>query len=289
MARKKNLVFETQKRSDRGNTRKFWAILISGVLVILVASTVMILRSNNFDIDSAFGFEKETETTQEVTETQAVTVESERTFLLWCAGSGRENMRFLSLVKVKLPECKISVCTIDTKTALAATEAGTESLASIYLKSGDRALVSAIENAYGIKIDRYIGASETDFKSFINYFGGVDISIPEQVNYRNSEMSLVLIKGDQNLKGDTFFKYMLYLDTLGNSGSRRQSAAVSQLLESIFNPDNLNKRNRIFKQITNDMSTNISIVDFSSEENGIVLLMQNGIAETEIVEYPENF
>lgn len=288
MARKKNLVFETQKRSDRGNTRKFWAVLITGVLVVLVASTVMILNSSNFDIDSAFGFEKETETTQEITETQAVAVESERTFLLWCAGSGRENMRFLSLVKVKLPERKVSVCTLDPKAALAATATGTESPASIYLKSGDSALVSAIENAYGIKIDRYIGATETEFKSFINYFGGVEVNVPEQVNYRSSEMSLVLIKGKQNLKGDTFFKYILYLDTLSN-GDRRQSSAISQLLESIFRPDNLNKRNRIFKQITNDMSTDISIVDFSSEEDGIVMLMQNGIAEAEIVEYPENF
>lgn len=288
MARKKNLVFETQKRSDRGNTRKFWAVLITGVLVVLVASTVMILKSSNFDIDSAFGFEKETETMQEVTETQAVTVESERTFLLWCAASGRKNMRFLSLVKVKLPECRVSVFTVDPKAALAATETGTESPESIYLKSGDSALVSAIENAYGIEIDRYVGATETEFKSFINYFGGVEVNVPEQVNYRNSEMSLVLIKGDQNLKGDTFFKYMLYLDTLANGG-RRQSVAISQLLESIFRPENLNKRNRIFKQITNDMSTDISIVDFSSEEDAIVMLMQNGIAETDIVEYPENF
>ena len=285
MARKKSLVFETRKRSDKGNTRKFWLALISGVLIILVASTVMILKSNDFDINSAFGFEKETEITQEVLDSPAVTFEAERTFLIWCADSHRENIHFLNLVRVSLPECKVTVCAIDPKAALPSSETP----ASVYLKSGENALVSAIETAYEIGIDRYIGATETDFKSFINYFGGVEITIPEQINYRNSEMSLVLIKGDQNLKGDTFFKYMLYLNSLGNSGKERQSAAVYQLLDNLFTADNLRKRNRIFKQITNDMATNISIVDFSSEEDGIIMLMENGLLQSEIIDNPEDF
>jgi hypothetical protein len=82
---------------------------------------------------------------------------------------------------------------------------------------------------------------------------------------------------------------MLYLDSLGNAGKERQSVAIYHMLKSIFSPDNLNKRNRIFKQITNDMSTDISIVDFSSEEDGIVMLMENGIAHVDIVDNPENF
>ena len=279
MARKKNLVFETRKRSDKGNTRKFWALLITGVIVILVASTAMILKSNDFDVNSAFGIEKATETTQEITEVQTGTFEAERTFLIWCADSHRENIHFMSIIRFNLPECNVSVLSIDPETTLVSAE----SLASTYLKSGESALIDAVEDAYGIKIDRYIGATETDFKSFINYFGGIEVNIPEQINYKNSEMSLVLIKGDQNIKGDTFFKYMLYLDSLGSAGKERQSVAIYHLLKDIFNPDNLNKRNRIFKQITNDMSTDISIVDFSSEEDGIVMLMENGIAHVDIL------
>ncbi len=285
MARKKNLVFETRKRSNKGNTRKFWAFLITGVIVILVASTVMILKSNDFDVNSAFGFEKATETTQETTEVQVNTFEAERTFLIWCADSRRENIHFMSIIRFSLPDCNVSVFSIDPESALPSSE----SPASVYLKSGESALIDAVEDKYGIKIDRYIGATETDFKSFINYFGGIEVNIPEQINYKNSEMSLVLIKGDQNIKGDTFFKYMLYLDSLGNAGKERQSVAIYHMLKSIFSPDNLNKRNRIFKQITNDMSTDISIVDFSSEEDGIVMLMENGIAHVDIVDNPENF
>lgn len=195
----------------------------------------------------------------------------------------------MSIIRFSLPECNVSVLSIDPKEALAATHTGTESPASIYLKAGESALIDAIEDAYGMKIDRYIGATETDFKSFINYFGGIEINVPEQVNYRDSEMSLVLIKGDQTLKGDTFFKYMLYLDSLGSEGKERQSVAMYHLLKGIFNPDNLRKRNKIFKQITNDMLTDISIVDFSSEEDGIVMLMENGITHVDIVDNPENF
>ena len=100
-------------------------------------------------------------------------------------------------------------------------------------------------------------------------------------------MSLVLIKGNQNLKGDTLFKYMCYLNSLGSEGKRRQSAAMLEILGGIFNQSKLNRRSRIFSQITNNMMTDMSIVDFSQEEDGIVLLMQNGILQPETVESPE--
>lgn len=287
MARKKNLVFETQSRSDKGNARKFWIVLTVSVLAVLLVSVAVILRNNDYDIDAAFGFEKETGTTEEASEAPSSVYEAERYFLLWCADSDRQSVHFMSLVRTELPECRVTVCSIDPYSVIETTGSGSETAASILAKSGERALVDALEKAYGVDINRYIGTDETDFKTFVNYFGGLKITVPEQVEYKTEEMSLVLIKGNQNLKGDTLFKYMRYLNSLGADGKKRQSAAVLEILGGVFSPGNLNKRSRIFSQITNNMITDMTIVDFSQEEDGIVMLMQNGILQAETVEYPE--
>ena len=285
MARKKNLVFETQSRSDRGNARRFWIILIVSVLVILLVSVAYILKNNDYDVNAAFGFEKETETTEAPSEVQTDVFEAERYFLLFCVDGDGQRIQFMSLVRTELPECRVTVCAIDPK-AVIGTQ-GNQTAESVYALSGERALVSAVEDAYGVDIDRYVGTDETDFKTFINSFGGMQITVPEQIEYKTSEMSLVLIKGKQNLKGDTMYKYMCYLNSLGFEGKRRQSAAMLEILGEIFNQGNMNRRSRVFSQITNNMMTDMSIVDFSQEEEGIVLLMQNGILQPETVEYPE--
>ena len=59
MARRNNLVFETQKRSNTGNTRFFWVILVVCVLLVLTLSVAFILKNSDYDVDTAFGFEKE--------------------------------------------------------------------------------------------------------------------------------------------------------------------------------------------------------------------------------------
>lgn len=287
MARKKSLVFETQNKNSKGSARRFWFLLVVCVLAVLIVSLAVIMKNSDYDIDTALGFEKETETTDSVSETQPITFEAERVFLLWCADSDRKKVHFMSLVKVKLPECRVTVCAVDPDSVLETTENGSASPASIYASSGEKALVAALEKAYDIDIDRYVGANETDFKTFVNNFGGMKITVPEQINYKSDELSLVLIKGNQNLKGDTLYKYMLYLNTRGAEGKKMQSDAMLDILGGIFNPANTEKRSRIFSRITNNMITDITIVDFSAEENGIILLMQNGIVKAETADYPE--
>ncbi len=287
MARKNNLVFETKKRSGSGSMRRFWFILVACVLAVLTVSLAAILKSSDYDVDTAFGFEKESTTEEAVSETKPITFKADRTFLLLCAESDRQTVHFMNLVRVEMPQCKVTVLSIDPDDVIQTTENGSESPEAIYAKSGERALVSALETAYDIDIDRYAAATPTDFKTFVNYFGGLKITVPEQIEYKTDKINLVLIKGNQIIKGDSLYKYMLYLGTLGAEGREKQSAAMLEILGGIFNAANTEKRSRIFSQITNNFTTDMTIVDFSAEEDGVIQLMQNGIRESELAFYPE--
>lgn len=289
MARRNNLVFETKKRSGSGGTRKFWFILVICVLAVLTASLAVILKNSDYDVDTAFGFEKESTSAEAVSETKPVNFKADRIFLLLCVEFDRQTVHFMNLVKVEMPQCRVTVLSVDPDSVIQATENGGESPESIYAKSGERALVSALEAAYDINIDRYAAATPTDFKTFVNYFGGIKITVPEQIEYKTEQINLVLIKGNQIIKGDSLYKYMLYLTNLGADGREKQSAAMLEILGGIFNEANTEKRSKIFSQITNSFTTDMTIVDFSAEEEGIIQLMQNGIRDSKIAAYPEEF
>ena len=153
----------------------------------------------------------------------------------------------------------------------------------VYLESGENGLVAAVEYSCSVNIDRYAGATETKFKSMVNYFGGFKVTVDEQINYRSEEMNLVLIKGNQNMKGDTLFKYLRYLTMNGQDGMENQAAVMIEIFENIFNESNVNKRERIYNEFANTFITDITMVDYSKAEDGIVMLMENGVRQGTVV------
>ncbi|MBP3696473.1 MAG: LCP family protein [Clostridia bacterium] len=288
MAKKKSLVFETEKRRSNGSLYRFWIILIISVLTVLSVSLALILKSNDFDFRKAFfGTEKE-ETTQE-TETQTVPTvsEAERIFLFMCADGDRQKIHFMNLIKVELPECRVTVLTLDPEAVIRATSGSGESSAAIFAKSGEKELTSALEEAYDIKINRYLSATPTQFKSTVNFFGGIKITVPEQVDYKADGINLVLIKGTKALNGDELYKYMLYLNDTAENGAEKQAKAIIEILGAVFTPKNVEKSDKIFSQITNNFTTDITVVDLREEEDGVLQLMQEGIKDSAVAVYPE--
>ena len=288
MAKKKSLVFETEKRRSNGSLYKFWIILIISVLTVLSVSLVLILKNNDFDFQKAFfGTEKEETTQEEETQTEPVAAEAERVFLFMCADGDRQKIHFMNLIKVELPECRVTVLTVDPDTVIRTTSGSSESSAAIFAKSGEKALTSALEEAYGIRIDRYASATPTQFKSTVNFFGGIKITVPEQVDYKADGINLVLIKGAKTLNGDELYKYLIYLNDTAADGAEKQAKAMLEILGNIFIPASIEKSDKIFSQITNNFTTNITVVDLREEEVGVLQLMREGIKDSAVAVYPE--
>lgn len=286
MARKKNLVFETKKRRSSGSLYKFWIILVASVLAILTVSLAFILVSNDFDFNKAFfGNEKEEVTQKEEDETVPVLQKTERTFLFMCADADRQTIHFMNLIKVEIPANRVTVLTVDPNEALREAESAT----AIYSKTGERGLTAALEEAYGIDVNRYASATPTQFKSTVNFFGGIKINVPEQVDYKADGINLVLIKGEKTLNGDELYKYMLYLNDSAANGPEKQAQTMLEILSGVFRPENTDKSEKIFSQITNNFTTDISVVDLRAEEDGVQQLMQEGIKSAVVAGSPEEF
>lgn len=280
---RKNLVFKTDKKSRIGSAGKFWLLLPAILIVVLAVSVAVILVQNDFDVNAALGIEKETTTEKAETTAPPVTAEADDTFLFWCASADREEIFFMNIIRVTLPDCAVEVCPVDVESVVSRDG---KTAQEVYLESGENGLVAAVEYSCSVDIDRYAGATETKFKSMVNYFGGLKVTVDEQINYRSDDMNLVLIKGNQNMKGDTLFKYLRYLTMNGQEGRENQAAVMIEIFENIFNESNVNKRERIYNEFANTFITDITMVDYSQAEDGIVMLMENGVRQGTVVSDP---
>lgn len=264
-------MFKTTKQSKGEETKKFVAILVFCVVAVLAVSIFAIVSGNSKDDGGVTLVEEQAE------------IEAEKTYLFWCA-DGSE-LRFAWLVNVEMPERRAVVCTLDVNRKLGG--GYEESIRQVFASEGIKKLVADMEAEFETQIDGYIGSDEEGFKSMINYFGGFDITVPEQITYRSGDFALTLVKGKQNMKGDTLFKYIRYLCTLDEDGRDLQADAMSEMLACVFKPSNISKCDSIFSRISNTLETDLTIVDYSSAKSGIEILVEEGFASIRTVDKPE--
>ncbi len=287
MKKRKNIDFRTGRGRMSEETKKFFIVFFACVFTVLAISSLAILKKYDFDVKRAISGEAKTEPATEAVSSGIPEVDGEKTYLFWCASEKRDNLHFAWLVKIKMPERKATVCTLPPETLI--NYNGTvSSMENVLSKTGNEEFAQAVEATFGSEIDGYICSDEGKFRSMINYFGGVEITVPEQVEYRNEGLTLILVKGKQTLKGDSLFKYLCYLDTLGAKGNASQALVMGDILRGVFRPSRAAKTDSIFAKISNTLSTNITIVDFSQAEKAIKILCEYGFESVSTVDLPDN-
>ena len=171
----------------------------------------------------------------------------------------------------------MGICPVSPATAVELDGGESLTLNDIFARYGEKRLLEAVEDYTGRQVDRYVASTDESFKSMINYFGGVTVNVPDQIEYRG-DFTLILVKGKQNMKGDTLFKYLRYLGLLGDDDAQEQ--VLADILGSVFKPQNAGRLSNIFSKFSNTLNTNVTIVDFSQAENGIRAILDGGMEIT---------
>ncbi len=270
--RTKNIRFQTRRSGQKSKAKKFAAVLAVCALVVAFAVTTVSIVKNGDDT-----FETAEQTTRRPSKDKDKQVEMDACFLVFSENSDKNCLDFMWLINVGLPDRVFKVTFINPELE---SDSG-ESFNEVFRKGGETKLRDAVESTYDIDVAKYLFSNETTFKSIINYFGGVNITVPEQIIHKTDEMNLVLVKGRQNMKGETFYKYLRYVVLMGDSMASERDEAIEAVFASVFEKDNTESRTKIFSKLSNTLKTDITIVDFSKADEAIVLLMENGVKKTE--------
>ena len=261
MRKKKELRFTSEKQEKAKRFRAFIVAFVAFVLVFGSVSTLIFMKSLNFDLQNLLQSPDDADTTAETTtESVLPVVVRDSAVLLLCCDTDNQ-LTLLAVLRTDAEKNVLSVCALDTNT-LAAPSSDTD-FQTIFIKNGMAGLKNAVSSAYGIQIDRYIKLTESNFKKAISAVGDVSMEISAPIAYRGEDFSLYLDAGVQTLTGDLFTKYLRYADV--NGKSRATAALVEDTLQSMAT----NNREKQFNTLFNLSDTDFSIVDLT-DTNGLV-------------------
>lgn len=249
--------FRTARQRERRRLGRFFgAAAVFLVLFLAVCAVYIGIHSGGFSFDADEASSSETEVSQAVENVSGV-----KNLLLLCASQEKTEIRFLAVVQINFDENSYSVCSFSPReTANTGDRFG--SFLEHYQAGGVKQLIRAVETISGIRIDRYIASDDNSFKRAINTMGPVVFSFPEQINYRGADFAIVLIEGEQKLRGDDLLKYLRYCGALGDEGLEMQATALGELFVQYINEKNFAKRDNLFTTLINSLTSDISVVDF---------------------------
>lgn len=258
--------FKTSKQDKRGDLMRFFLAFIAFALVFGSISAVVILKHNELSLKSIFSKEATTEggneTTADDQPVSPVKLSGKTNFLIYCSSNDFSEMYFIHIIEADMDNCVIKDRPLnpDGKTTDGKT------YVQLLKESGAGKLVSAIEEKEGVKISKYVGSNAETFALAINYMDGLEYTVDERIEYRNSAYTLILTKGNQTIKGETLIKYFRYCKTLGVDGMRTQGKLVCAMLDSYINDNNVDKGTRIYQRLLSNLDSDSDISYFEAAE-----------------------
>ena len=276
MKKKCEFSLKTEKEMQRQKTKRFFIGFFSFLIVFACFSMLYFLISYDFDISSLINARGDEDTTETTEAAKGYTASAgPLRFLLFCTDSEAKELRFIVIAGIDMDKEEFVICSLSENERVSV-DGANETFLKHYIDGGAKRLVSAVEKFNGIKIDRYIAASDNGFKKAINHAGQFKIMIDKQINFRKGDFSVIFVEGEQKLRGDDLLKYMRYCKYLGDDGLDLQAEAIGMMLTQYINADNLAKSDALFSSIINNVESDITVLDFKS-----ALQALNFIAQTE--------
>lgn len=179
------------------------------------------------------------------------------------AETGKKEIYFLVLAKANAADGDLKICPIQVK----------DSYIDSYEAGGENEVLNAVSKDYGIKIDRFVSSNENTFALAINYMGGVEYTVPERIEYRTEDLTLILTPGRQTIKGESLLKYLKYFKEADLSG---QADLFCAMADNFITAENMEDPMTIYKGVLGELSgnSNISFVDTADNLDTIEIIAQ---------------
>ena len=141
-------------------------------------------------------------------------------------------------------------------------------------KDGEKDLYAAalsstselLEKAMNIQIDNYVLVNLESFSNIVNIIGGVEIDVPEDMDYDDpyQGLSIHIKKGYQTLDGQTAAQFIRFRSGYQQADIGRQDAQklfMTALFKKVKSSMTVDKIAKLVEQIMKNVTTDISLTD----------------------------
>ena len=245
------------------------------ILLILLAfgvaftSVFLVIVGIKYDFSIKNFFAPDNAVTKENNEIVSLPEISGKTnFLFIMNNSSMDEMYFCSVIQVDMDSIAYKVCTLDK-----ATYSDGKSLSDIYKAGGAGNVVNAVNSLLGISIDYYIDESVDEYKKMYDAFGSINYLVLNEIRYKDTStygFNIKLKAGNQSVNGDLASKLIRYY--LSEKNYETVNEIMLTALSQQINPQNYEKKERLFSSLIEQSKTNITITDFTKSENALKVL-----------------
>lgn len=245
-------------------------LLIALTVIVVFTSVFLLIVGIKYDFSAEKFFKPENmkvpiaENIEELPDVQGKT-----NFLFVLSNEDTEEMYMCTIIQVDLDTISYKTCTLNSNTILDG-----KKLMDDYKAGGAGNVMNAINQNVGINIDYYIDQNIDSFRKMFDTMGKIRYNVLKDVKYKDTSYygyNLKIKAGEQNIDGEMATKLMRYYATKENNYEAVNDillAAISQHL----NPQNYEKKEKIFSTFIECSKTNISVKNFTENINGIKVL-----------------
>ncbi|MFI3301332.1 MAG: LCP family protein [Candidatus Gastranaerophilales bacterium] len=144
---------------------------------------------------------------------------------------------------------------------------GVNKINSAHAIGGIDMAIEAVEDTFGVKIDRYVMVHSDAVKEMVDAIGGIDMYIEKPMRYHDytDNLHINLNIGDQHLDGDKAVKYLRFRhDNLGDIGrTHRQQWFIRSLINELKKPKTITKIPDMINVANKYIKTNMSVHEIS--------------------------
>lgn len=272
-----DVVFKTAVERKHGRRKKYILMFIgAGVLVVLLALFFFLL-SFDFDIDNMINKSGGTVIVEEQ-EYAIKEVTGRQNFLMFCTDDNDENVTFLCAVNFNMGSKEIKVFPVSVTDKIFKLNSQQADATACYKYAGTSQLVRSAEEYFGVTFHKYIGCKEGSIEGIVANFPQFKLNLISDVTLQKGGDSLTLKAGDNLIKDDAVYKLLTYNASSG--GVFNKGLVITAMLRQFFNESLIGERDDIYSNVVTQVNTNVSVVDFASYKDYIVVLSSNDVEKS---------
>ncbi|WP_353931467.1 LCP family protein [Okeanomitos corallinicola TIOX110] len=174
------------------------------------------------------------------------------------------------LIRLNPDDKSIRVLSIPRGTMISLPEQGLTQVSEANAKGGPvlaaRVVSRTLSNA---PIDRYIRLSTSGLRQLVDQLGGVDMFVPQPINYQNNGSTVNLVSGWQTLNGEQAEHFARFRESNVDDLPRvqRQQALINSLLQRLNNPTVLPRLPQITRIMRKYFDTNLKMEEMMALAN----------------------
>ena len=269
-----DVVFKTAVERKRGRRKKYALMFIgSGVLVVLLALFFFLL-SFDFDIENMINRSGGTVIVEEQ-EYAIKEVSGEQNFLMFCTDDNDENVTFVCGIKFDMGSKEIKILPVSASDKIFNLNSQKVNATACYKYAGTPQLVSSAEEYFGVTFDKYIGCKEGSIEGVVANFPQLKVNFLNDVTLQKGGDTLSFKAGEHVIEDDEVYKLLTY--TYSSRDEFSKGLVVSEMMKQFFSENLIGERDNIYSNVVSQVNTNVSVVDFASYKDYIVVLSSNSV------------